>query len=128
MSPGHPIPPSPIAPSPTPTVSPPYPSPRFLPADSPSAIDPAPTRRRSDVVIIASVLASLGAALVLGAVGYGGCGGTRPRGSWENSPPLGPISKEMEQWGWFKTSSKFVLNWGFILNFGFFSLNWGFFP
>ncbi|KAM6048657.1 uroplakin-3b-like [Theristicus caerulescens] len=41
-------------------------------AGSPSTIDPAPVRRGSDVVVIASILASLGAALaaaVLGAVG-----------------------------------------------------------
>ncbi|NWR64012.1 UPK3B protein, partial [Bucorvus abyssinicus] len=41
-------------------------------ANSPSTIDPAPTRCRSDMVIIASVLASLGAmlaVLVLGALG-----------------------------------------------------------
>ncbi|NWQ90815.1 UPK3B protein, partial [Burhinus bistriatus] len=41
-------------------------------AASPSTIDPAPARRGSDVVVIASILASLGAvlaAVVLGAVG-----------------------------------------------------------
>ncbi|NWS52982.1 UPK3B protein, partial [Chunga burmeisteri] len=45
-------------------------------ADSPCTIDPAPARRGSDVVVIASILASLGAVLaaaVLSAVGYGGC-------------------------------------------------------
>ncbi|XP_052659996.1 uroplakin-3b [Harpia harpyja] len=57
---------------PEPPVSPPYPSSRLLPAGSPSTIDPAPARRGSDVVVITSILASLGtvlAAAVLGAVG-----------------------------------------------------------
>eukprot|EP00075_Anas_platyrhynchos_P039019 XP_027328272.1 uroplakin-3b [Anas platyrhynchos] len=44
-------------------------------ARSPSTVDPAPTQRSSDVVVIASILASLGAGLAvaaLGAVGYEG--------------------------------------------------------
>ncbi|NXN11936.1 UPK3B protein, partial [Indicator maculatus] len=49
-------------------------------ASSPSAIDPSPTRGgSSDVVVMASILASLGAVLVLAvlsAVGYGVCVGT----------------------------------------------------
>ncbi|NXT02739.1 UPK3B protein, partial [Jacana jacana] len=45
-------------------------------ATSLTTINPAPTHRGSDVVVITCILASLGAALalaVLGAVGYGGC-------------------------------------------------------
>ncbi|NWW90025.1 UPK3B protein, partial [Rhynochetos jubatus] len=52
-------------------------------AGSPSAIAPAPLRRGSAVVLIAAILASLGAVLAavgLGTVGYGGCAGARPRG------------------------------------------------
>lgn len=63
-----------------PRVPPPCPSSLLLPAGSPSTIDPTPVRRGSDAVVIASILASLGtvlAAAVLGAVGYGGCAGTR---------------------------------------------------
>ncbi|KAM9176791.1 uroplakin-3b-like [Mergus octosetaceus] len=44
-------------------------------ARSPSTVDPAPTQRSSDVVVIASILASLGAGLAvaaLGAMGYEG--------------------------------------------------------
>ncbi|XP_032057031.1 uroplakin-3b-like [Aythya fuligula] len=44
-------------------------------ARSPSTVDPAPTQRSSDVVVIASILASLGTGLAvaaLGAVGYEG--------------------------------------------------------
>lgn len=51
-----------------------HPSPRALPARSLSTIDPTPARRSSTAVVIAAILASLGAALamaVLGAVGYG---------------------------------------------------------
>ncbi|KAM4886578.1 uroplakin-3b-like [Sylvia borin] len=60
-------------------------------AVSPSTIDPAPARRGSAVLIIASILASLGtvlAAAVLGALGYGGLLGGQclqgPRGEHPN--------------------------------------------
>lgn len=58
-----------------PPILPVCPSPRALPARSPSTVDPAPTQRSSDVVVIASILSSLGAGLAvaaLGAVGYEG--------------------------------------------------------
>ncbi|KFP76764.1 Uroplakin-3b, partial [Acanthisitta chloris] len=58
-------------PSPGP-YSPPYPSPCLLPALSPSTIDPVPTHCSGGVVVITSILASLGtvlAATVLGALG-----------------------------------------------------------
>lgn len=79
---------------------PPYP----LPAGSLSTIDPAPTRCGSNVVIIAAILASLGAVLaaaVLSAVGYGGMhgamlGGDASVGPLGGHPLLSPISKEME--------------------------------
>lgn len=50
-----------------------HPSPHAFPARSLSTIDPTPARRSSTAVIIAVILASLGAALavaMLGAVGY----------------------------------------------------------
>lgn len=58
-----------------PPILPMCPSPRALPARSLSTVDPTPTQRSSDVVVIASILASLGAGLAvaaLGAVGYEG--------------------------------------------------------
>lgn len=58
-----------------PPILPVCPSPRALPARSLSTVDPTPTQRSSDVVVIASILASLGAGLAvaaLGAVGYEG--------------------------------------------------------
>lgn len=50
-----------------------HPSPHAFPARSLSTIDPTPARCSSTAVIIAAILASLGAALavaMLGAVGY----------------------------------------------------------
>lgn len=102
---------------------PPYPSPFHrsipeppcpphpLPAGSPSTIDPAPARCGSDVVIIAAILASLGAVLaaaVLSAVGYGGMhgamlGGTRPWGPRENTPSSAPSAKRWSEGDVFKT-------------------------
>lgn len=58
-----------------PPILPLCPSPRAHPARSPSTVDPTPVRRSSDVVVIASILASLGAGLAvaaLGAMGYEG--------------------------------------------------------
>lgn len=76
----------------------PHPSSRLLPAVSPSCIDPAPPRRGSAVVIIASILTSMGAVLataLLGALGYGGLlrgllGGQSPQGPQENTPTWQP--------------------------------------
>lgn len=95
----HPILPFSIVPSLS-SLCPPHPSSRLLPAVSPGTIDPAPTRRGSDVVVIASILASLGAVLataVLGALGYGGLLVGSVRRGLRRAPQLGnPISKEME--------------------------------
>ncbi|NXL60284.1 UPK3B protein, partial [Chordeiles acutipennis] len=64
-------------------------------AGSPSTIDPSPTRRGSDTVVVASLLASLAAALAvvaLGAVGYGGCvgRGMHPSYRTHHIPPALP--------------------------------------
>nr|XP_047924105.1 uncharacterized protein LOC125183250 isoform X1 [Anser cygnoides] len=52
-----------------PPILPLCPSPRAHPARSPSTVDPTPVRRSSDVVVIASILASLGAGLAVAALG-----------------------------------------------------------
>ncbi|XP_075576238.1 uroplakin-3b-like [Pelecanus crispus] len=69
-------------------------------AGSPSAIDPAPAHRGSDVVVITSILASLGAALaamVLSAVGYGGCVGPRSGGRVRGGPRRTPPPRPHQQ-------------------------------
>ncbi|XP_074779345.1 uroplakin-3b [Athene noctua] len=48
-------------------------------AGSPSTIDPAPARRSSDVVVVASILASLGAVLAAAVLGAVGRRATSPR-------------------------------------------------
>lgn len=78
----------------------PHPSHHLLPAASPSTIAPAPARRGSAVVVIASILASLGAVLataVLGALGYEGLlGGTVPAGaSGEHPNSTTPSAKKL---------------------------------
>ncbi|RLV95864.1 hypothetical protein DV515_00012756 [Chloebia gouldiae] len=69
-------------------------------AVSPSTIDPVPARRGSAVVVIASILASLGAVLataVLGALGYGGLGrGAVSAGASGEHPNLAtPSAKQL---------------------------------
>lgn len=81
MSPSHPVPLLSIAPSLSPPC-PPCSSSHLLPAGSPSTIDPRPGHRGSDTVVMAALLASLGAALVMAAIstmGYGGYGGAGGR-------------------------------------------------
>ncbi|XP_053941373.1 uncharacterized protein LOC104058678 [Cuculus canorus] len=83
-------PPTPIASSLL-LCDPHIPHPPLAPASSPSDIDPMPLRCGSTVVIIASILASLGAALAvvtLSTVGYGRLG--EGAGAWR-----GASSKEM---------------------------------
>uniref|UniRef100_A0A8V5GJT4 Uncharacterized protein n=1 Tax=Melopsittacus undulatus TaxID=13146 RepID=A0A8V5GJT4_MELUD len=75
-------------------------------ASSLSTIDPLPVHRSSTVVVITSILASLGAVLaaaVLSAVGYGS-GWGHSHGDPGGHPVLGPISREMGltlmYWNW----------------------------
>lgn len=90
-----PVPPFPIAPS----LCPCYPSSHLLPASSLSTIDPVPEHRSSTVLVITSILASLGtvlAAAVLSAVGYGsgwGCVHGDPGGTPSSLAP------SAERWG-----------------------------
>ncbi|KAM9615408.1 uroplakin-3b isoform 1-T1 [Morphnus guianensis] len=115
---------------PEPPVSPPYPSSRLLPAGSPSTIDPAPAHRSSDVVVITSILASLGtvlAAAVLGAVGYGGC--ARTCSGWGNAstgrPGRTPPSSAPSANRWSYGDVLKILKAFFCLNQGFVTVWWG---
>ncbi|KAM9615409.1 uroplakin-3b isoform 2-T2 [Morphnus guianensis] len=99
-------------------------------AGSPSTIDPAPAHRSSDVVVITSILASLGtvlAAAVLGAVGYGGC--ARTCSGWGNAstgrPGRTPPSSAPSANRWSYGDVLKILKAFFCLNQGFVTVWWG---